>query len=152
MTFSPNKALGLFQRIKENPPDLEFSANDTILREKFAQDLTILLSTRRPWSTPNDEFPEAVSSVLYYGLPDFSGVRISEEEQQEKIRLDIINALTFFEPRLTNLDVKMVTLTDNSGKDFVEFQIQGELQLSEDDVPVIASAYWSEKIGNFKFK
>ena len=152
MTFSPLKVLGLFQRIRENPSELETSVNDVTIRKKFTEDLNKLLITRRPWDTPNKEFPEVLSSVVCYGLPDFSSMRISEEDQQEKIRTDILNTLMYFEPRLKNVDVKTITVPDDNGKDFVEFQIQGELQLSSDDLPVIINAYWSEKIGNIDFK
>jgi len=152
MTFSPLKVLGLFQRIRENPPELETSANDDTIKKKFSEDLNKLLITRRPWDTPDKEFPEILSSVICYGLPDFSGVRIAEDEQQEKIRTDIYNALMFFEPRMKNMDVKIMTVSDSTGKDFIEFQIHGELQLSPDDTPVIINAYWSEKIGKINFK
>ena len=79
-------------------------------------------------------------------------MRISEEDQQEKIRTDILNTLMYFEPRLKNVDVKTITVPVDNGKDFVEFQINGELQLSSDDLPVIINAYWSEKIGNIDLK
>ena len=152
MTFSPLKVLGLFQRIRENPTDLESSANDVTIRKKFAEDLNKLLITRRPWDTPNEEFPEVLRSVVCYGLPDFSGMHISEEDQQEKIRTDILNALMYFEPRLQNVDVKIIKVPDDNGKDFVEFQIHGELKLSPDELPIIINAFWSEKIGNIDFK
>ena len=64
MTFTPLKVLGLFQRIRENPPELESSANDVTIRKKFTEDLNKLLITRMPWDTPNKEFPEVLSSLV----------------------------------------------------------------------------------------
>jgi type VI secretion system protein ImpF len=100
------------------------------LKAALRRDLEWLLNTRRnPEAAP--ESMEEVSKSLYnYGLPDFTALAISTPRDQNRLTLEIENAVALFEPRLKDIRVTIVEEPGESKKTRVmHFQIEGMLQL-----------------------
>lgn len=139
--------LGIFHRLDSDGDSLLPKHIEEFAKNKFLNDLNILLATKRPWGVPNEKYVEINKSVINLGLPDFSGFWLSSDEQQEKIRFHILDVLEKYEPRLKNVDIKFNSENEKNEKGQIEFNITGELELSRDFEPVLINAYWSESRG-----
>ena len=77
-----------------------------VLRAGVHRDVEHLLNARRPWqSQPRAEL---VRSPLGYGLTDFTAGAFNEEDARERLRAEIETAIRRFEPRLTQVEVRLV--------------------------------------------
>lgn len=152
MDGSIKNSLGLFHRVNTDLPKFSESEMEDYAKDKILDDLNLLLGSRRPFKLPDEKHKEVLSSVVYYGLPDFSGFQISDEEQQDKIREYLIFAINTFEKRLKNIHVELVPNSDFSEKGSIQFKITGQLDISNQKPPVQINAFWSESVGHFKFK
>lgn len=77
------------------------------LLSNIQKDLENLLNTRRqPFSLPS-EFKEVISSVLEYGLDDFSHSLSFSQINLQRIAIDIEKTLLLFEPRFSKVKVEI---------------------------------------------
>ncbi len=76
-------------------------------RVSVQRDVEWLLNTRRTMVRTGDNFPQVARSVHQYGLPDTSGFALSLVAGRELLSDDILDTLRRFEPRLTNIQVKV---------------------------------------------
>ncbi|MBI1181999.1 MAG: type VI secretion system baseplate subunit TssE [Alphaproteobacteria bacterium] len=75
------------------------------LRQGVRRDLESLLNSHAPlWRLP-EECPETATSVLNYGLPDYTGVGESMEFRRTAISRQIARLIDVHEPRLTRVRV-----------------------------------------------
>jgi|688.fasta_scaffold1574626_1 type VI secretion system lysozyme-like protein len=144
--------LGIFHRFDSDISYTDRNKIEDLAKEKFLNDLNMLLGTRRPWGSPSEKYVEINKSVINFGLPDFSGFWLSSDEQQEKIRTHILEVLEKYEPRLKNVDIKFNSENEKNEKGQIEFKISGELELSKDFEPVLINAFWSESRGQVAFE
>jgi type VI secretion system protein ImpF len=73
------------------------------LRAEIARSLEDLLNTRRGELLVPPEFREVSSSILNFGLPDFTLYNLRHPSDQIRLRTEIEKAVQTFEPRLRNV-------------------------------------------------
>lgn len=90
--------------------DRPLQAADTVagLRAAVIRDLEALLNARRPWRSVPDRYPLLRTSPLGFGLTDFTAGSYNDPEQQEVLRAEVEEAIRQFEPRLTDVQVRLV--------------------------------------------
>jgi type VI secretion system protein ImpF len=75
------------------------------LREAVRRDLEALLNTRERCRGWPDVFGEIDTSVVGYGLPDFSVLSL-QGSWRESLRRRVLETIRRFEPRLSAIDVR----------------------------------------------
>jgi type VI secretion system protein ImpF len=75
------------------------------LRQAVQRDLDDLLNTRREEQLLPPAYHEAASSLLNFGLPDFTVYNLRSTSEQHRLRKAIETAVRVFEPRLANVSV-----------------------------------------------
>jgi type VI secretion system protein ImpF len=75
------------------------------LKESLRRDLEWLLNTRRIAVPPEDALRELNRSVYVFGLPDFTGYKMSTPAEQTRLLRRLELAVKLFEPRLANIKV-----------------------------------------------
>ena len=97
------------------------------LKISIRRDLEFLLNSRRPPVNMPEGVQELNHSVFFYGLPDISGLAVSNSKDQKVLVSMIERALADFEPRLTNV---VVSLQPAVGRARVlRFQIEALLMI-----------------------
>ena len=80
------------------------------------RDLENLLNTRRRCKACPPELQELNRSLIDYGIPDFTGLNMGAEAEQEQMRLAIERAIRQFEPRLANVVVAVQRNVDRADR------------------------------------
>ncbi len=81
-------------------------------RASVQRDVEWLLNTRRTMVHTTDDHPEVAQSVHQFGLPDITGFQLSIVASRERLSEAILDTLRRFEPRLTNVAVKLNDLRE----------------------------------------
>ena len=103
--------------------------------EAVRRDLEDLLNTRQTTHGLSADFPETLSSVIGYGLPDLTTLNSYTTEQRGEIGRLIEQAVAHFEPRLKGIQAIMIE--DGGGLErTVKFRI--DARLSVDPAPEVA--------------
>ena len=106
--------LSVLDRLLDNEPKNTAEAQLTRaqsvrqLKESLRRDLEWLLNTRRIAFPPEDALRELNRSVYVYGLPDFTGYKMSTPAEQTRLLRRLEIAVKLFEPRLANIKVAPV--------------------------------------------
>lgn len=115
------------------------SATIRDLKRSISRDIEALLNTRRELlEGAPPEYKEVNSSLLMFGLPDFTSYSLLNPEHRRLIRRSVEEALTKFEPRL-----KSVQVTLESPRKFdaaLHFRIDALLRLDPVPEPVTFDA------------
>jgi type VI secretion system protein ImpF len=74
-------------------------------KDSLRRDLEWLLNTRRVAVPPEESLKEVNRSLYIFGLPDFSGYKLSSPQDQTRLLRYIQTATKLFEPRLANVKV-----------------------------------------------
>ncbi len=104
----------IIERLCDARPDQEhdrpLQAADTAFefRAAVSRDLEALLNARRPWRSIPDHYPLLRTSPLGFGVTDFTAGSYNDAQQQEILRAEIEAAVRRFEPRLTDVQVRLV--------------------------------------------
>ena len=77
------------------------------LRRAVHRDLEALLNARRPWRSVPDRLAALRLSPLAYGMPDFTAGAYNDRQQREVLRAEIEETIRRFEPRLTQVRVRL---------------------------------------------
>jgi len=105
------------------------------LKASVSRDIEALLNTRREQL---DELPpvfkELQSSLLNYGLPDFSAMSLMNPKDRKHIRRAIEQTILTFEPRLKSVEVTVLSPTGL--EQALNFRIDALLQVEPDPEPV----------------
>jgi type VI secretion system protein ImpF len=75
------------------------------LKDALRRDLEWLLNTRKIAFPPDGSLKELNRSVYTFGLPDFTGYKMSSPAEHAKLLRVIQNCVKLFEPRLANIKV-----------------------------------------------
>ena len=75
------------------------------LKDALRRDLEWLLNTRKIAFPPDESLKELNRSVYIFGLPDFTGYKMSSPAEHSKLLRVIQNSVKMFEPRLANVKV-----------------------------------------------
>ena len=110
------------------------------VRDFVARDLEDLLNTRCRCGLLPEEMPELQTSMVHYGLPDFTGVKMIGTQERGRLRRILKETIQRYESRL--LDVR-VTLLDNTDKSDrrLHFQIEATLNAQPTPEPVVFDSH-----------
>lgn len=126
------------------------SQSTTVSELKLAvrRDLEWLLNTRCHMKNDDGELTEALSSVAFYGLPDFTAVSAKNIHEQSRMKRSIEIALKNFEPRFSGVNVTMEPIS--SVDRLLKFRIEATLEI--DPVPelVVFDTVLQLGSGNFE--
>lgn len=115
--------------------DLRIGVED--LKDAVLRDLQWLFNTKRPLNLPLAGLEETRSSILNYGIPDFTQFSAINNEDSNEVCALMAEALRRFEPRLDprTIVVERIHSEGLTGLD-VQFRIQGVLHVDPVRVPV----------------
>lgn len=77
------------------------------IRQSVRRDLECLLNARRSWLPLEASGKELKTSVLGYGLPDFTVMDLSTDEGRQWLCEEVRETINRFEPRLTRVRVEL---------------------------------------------
>ncbi len=103
----------LLDRLMDAEPERErdrpLSPVETVaqLRRAVHRDVEALLNARRPWRSVPERLPALRLSPLGYGMPDFTAGAFNDRRQREVLRAEIEETIRRFEPRLTQVHVRL---------------------------------------------
>jgi type VI secretion system protein ImpF len=103
------------------------------VKQAVKRDLEWLLNTRRSF----DDAPgldEARTSVLAYGLPDFTAANVKSPADQTRMRREIEATVAAFEPRLQDVSVTLEMAT--TSERVIRFRIDARLRVEPAPEPV----------------
>ena len=116
--------------------DLRIGFHD--LLRAVRRDIEWLLNSKRVMVDDLAEFPEASSSILNYGLPDFSHFSGSSTSDCQQICALITRTLQRFEPRLAPGTIRVEHVTDKERiSTQSRFRIHGLLHVDPVKEPVV---------------
>jgi type VI secretion system protein ImpF len=78
------------------------------LRRAVTRDLEALLNARRRWRSSPPAFAELPTSLLGYGIPDFSAGAFNNPKRREQLRAEIEVTIRRFEPRFQQVQVTLL--------------------------------------------
>ena len=150
----------VFDRLLDDEPGTQVEAPHNraqLLRElklSVRRDLENLLNTRISLYPVPDDLPELKTSVLNYGIPDFTGLSMSSREQREKLRLLVEDSIRRFETRFISVRVELSTAQQsNNVKDrTVRFRIEGLLYAEPAPEPVMFDSQLRPQLGDFEVR
>lgn len=87
------------------------------------------LSTTRSRLT-FDEFVKNDLTVLDYGLPDFTGYSVQNDENRRAVKVAIVKAIENYEPRLKKINVSVFTTSTKKNVSF--FVVEASLLLGKE--------------------
>ena len=125
----------LLDRLTDNNPDKSDESRDervlspTRLKQCVIRDLQWLLNSCDLASAEDlSAYPEALDSVINYGLPDLSGRSLSSLDARSLERM-LRQVLLRFEPRIIRQSLVIRTVVDEShmSNNSIRFDIEGEL-------------------------
>lgn len=115
--------------------DLRIGVED--LKLAVLRDIEWLLNTKRPMNLEVDGFPEARSSILNFGIPDFSQFSAASGDDCGQVCSLIQEAVRRYEPRLEPRSVVVDHLATDKLKGLqAQFRIRGILHVDPVRVPV----------------
>jgi len=88
------------------------------IKQAVFHDLERLLNTRQWWPTDFESLEEIPTSILNFGVPDFSTYSWIASEDQRKVCAMIEKVIKTFEPRLVPRTVKVTLVERGSADDF----------------------------------
>jgi type VI secretion system protein ImpF len=109
----------VLDRLRDDEPEVSFepvrARSKTVaeIKQSVRKDLQRLFNTRQGFpGEPRPGQPELVgelqNSLLTYGLPDFCSTSVTSPLDQNRIRRALKLAIERFEPRLCDVDVKLL--------------------------------------------
>jgi type VI secretion system protein ImpF len=104
----------LLDRLLDSEPgpqhDRAMSPAETValLRRAVHRDVEALLNARRPWRSVPAGLAALRLSPLAYGMPDFTAGALNDRRQREILRAEIEETIRRFEPRLAQVQVRLV--------------------------------------------
>ncbi len=99
------------------------------------RDLVALLNSRQTHGDTLDDYPECSRSLLGFGLPDLSSLDAFTKEQRAAIGQRIEQVIRLFEPRLSDVQVKVATRPDSQDRT-IHFLV--DARLHTDSAPDVA--------------
>jgi type VI secretion system protein ImpF len=131
----------LLDRLVDHEPDVSTEPawrNVQRLRDyelSVLRDVEALLNTRQATTELPEGLPNLRTSVLTYGLPDFSAAGIGSPDEQEVLRRSVQDALERFEPRLQEVRVVLHPVSNVFDRT-LRMTIYGMLRVEPDPVPI----------------
>jgi type VI secretion system protein ImpF len=133
---------------KAEPPASRSKALRQV-KQALRRDLEWLLNTRRVLEVPED-LPMLSSSLVAYGLPDFSTLSVKSAADQHDLLVALETALRRFEPRLE--DVVVTVASSSVLERAFRFKIEARLRIDPVPEPISFDTTLQLGSGNFAVK
>lgn len=106
------------------------------LKRAVLRDVEALLNTRQRCLSPPAGLGELQTSLVNYGIPDFTGMNLASAEQREAFRRAVEEVLRRYEPRFRRVSV---VLLDSPGslERSLRFRIDALLQADPDPLALL---------------
>ncbi len=98
------------------------------VEQSVLAELNRLVSTRSKLTF--DEFVKNDLTVLDYGLPDFTGYSVQNDDHRIAVKNAVVKAIEVYEPRLKKINVSI--FSNNSSKNISYFGIDAVLILGQE--------------------
>jgi type VI secretion system protein ImpF len=118
------------------------------LKESVRRDLEALLNTRWRASNWPPTLEELESSLVNYGIPDFTGTNMSSQGDRENFRFIVEQAIKRFEPRCVSVSVQLVKNEDRADRT-LRFRVEASLHAVPYPEPVVFDTSLEPAAGNF---
>jgi len=115
---------------------LTWNENLKDLKESVRKNLQAVLNTRRLEDAVPPEFEHCEDSLLTYGLPDFAGFTVADNDDRERLGAAIGRAIRRFEPRLTGLKVVADNGDPKKREGVIHYRIDAWLRIEPVPEPV----------------
>ena len=121
-------------------------------KQAICRDLERLLNTRRRCKSIPADLPELETSLVNYGIPDFTGAEAESLQGRDELLGAIEAAIDRYEPRLRR--VRVVSLQDAGAAihRVLRFRIEGVMLTDGDPEPVAFTSVMEPASGNFLVK
>jgi type VI secretion system protein ImpF len=119
-------------------------------KEALKRDLEWLLNTRKPPLPQLDARPVARETVINYGLPDISALGLSSASDQRALRAAIEACVRAFEPRLTDVRVRLESTNTTDRR--LRFHIEGNMRLDPAPEEITFDTVLELTSGEYKVK
>jgi type VI secretion system protein ImpF len=106
------------------------------LRDEVRRDLEWLLNSRRSPVDLSRGLSALERSVMTYGLPDFSGLCLSDPNECDRLTATLATTIGHFEPRLTNVRVHFDPTTRDGARPALHYRIEALLRVDPVPEPV----------------
>ncbi|MCA9132474.1 MAG: type VI secretion system baseplate subunit TssE [Planctomycetales bacterium] len=122
------------------------------LKQSVRRDLECLLNTRISLFPVPEDLKELKTSVLNYGVPDFTGLSMGSREQREKLRVLVEDAIRRFETRFKTVRVETSGGRPRSQDRTIRFRIEGTLYAEPSPEPVSFDSQLRPQLGDFEVR
>ena len=123
---------GLHPGIGQGPVRIDELA---ALRMSVHRDLEGLLNAQRPWASVPPGLTALRLSGLQYGVPNFTSGALNRREERESLREEIETTIRRFEPRLSQVHVRLVDEQDRL-RSTLRLRIEALLRVEPVVVPI----------------
>jgi type VI secretion system protein ImpF len=126
----PSANLSVIDRLLDDDPDQAQDREESLgqyierFRTGLRRDLEALLNTRRRFLSWPAEYGELRTSLLNFGVPDFTNDDLTNAKISEALRLSIIEIIKRLEPRLLSAEVTLDVFSIETERALV-FRISG---------------------------
>ena len=138
---SPRAQLPLLDRLIDDDPDTErdppMSSAEalSVLRRSVRRDLEALLNAHRRWRSWPAALSELNTSVVGFGIPDFTSGAFNDPKKRESLRAEIEAIIRRFEPRFMSVQVILLQ-SDNPLESTLRLRIDALLHADPAPDPV----------------
>jgi type VI secretion system protein ImpF len=120
------------------------------LRASLQRDLENLLNTRIRCGSYPKELDELETSLVNYGIPDFTGAGLGSSEGWQEFLGTVRSAIERFEPRLRDVSVAPLRDSPDPLDRVLRFRIEAVLQSEDDAEPVAFLSTMEPSSGRFR--
>ena len=117
------------------------------IKSMVVRDLENLLNTRRQILRVPVSYRQVNHSVFMYGIGDFTSENPRSPSVRRRLRQDIEQTISMFEPRLKNLSVRLEE--DIEGGRNLRFRINGMLVVESETEPVTFDTFFDTNRGEY---
>jgi type VI secretion system protein ImpF len=110
-------------------PRITYAESLRRFKEGVQRDLEWLLNTRRTPMPAGDDFVELRNSLYHFGVPDITSMSRDAIESRVRLRSQVEEALTTFEPRLSNVHISVIEENGESHRRELRFVVEATLRL-----------------------
>ncbi len=120
------------------------------LKMAVRRDLEWLLNTRCYPEDVDEGLEEVLKSVVFFGLPDFTGVSAKSHLEQKRLTLALETAIKNFEPRFMDLKVTLEPISNIDR--LLRFRIEANLDIEPTPEPIAFDTVLQLGSGEFAVK
>lgn len=118
------------------------------LKAQVRRDLETLLNSRCRCIPPPDDLPELGTSVIGYGIPDFTGLDLATERQRDAFVARIEGIIRRFEPRFVEVEAARLENADPNDRT-LRLRIEALMHAEPAPEPLVFSSALDPVSGTF---